>query len=80
MTRVSAREARQRLAELLDCAQAGQTIEITRRGEAVARITPPPKRTAARKMPDLTDFRNSLKMSGKPMSQTIIELRRSARY
>lgn len=80
MTRVSAREARQRLAELLDCAQAGQTIEITRRGETIACIAPPSRRTAARKLPDLTAFRKSVKISGKPMSQTIIELRRSERY
>lgn len=80
MTRVSAREARQRLAELLDCAQAGQTIEITRHGQAVARITPPPKRAGTRKFPDLTAFRNSMKISGKPMSQTIVELRRNERY
>jgi prevent-host-death family protein len=80
MTQISAREVRRRLAELLDSAQAGQTIEITRHGKAVARITPPPRQPVPRKLPDMAGFRRSLKMSGKPLSRIVTEQRRGARY
>jgi len=47
---VSVAEARARFSELLDAAEAGETVVITRRGEPVAELTAPsrPQRTGAR--------------------------------
>jgi prevent-host-death family protein len=79
MIQVSVREARQRWAKLISSAQAGETIEVTRRGKAVARIVPP-QPAPRRKLPDLTAFHKTLKMTGSPMSQTGFEIRRQVRY
>lgn len=45
LERVNLADAKARLSELVDHAEAGATIEITRRGKLVARLTPaePPK-------------------------------------
>ncbi len=79
MMHVSVREVRNRLAELISFAQSGQTIEVTRRGKTVARLVPP-RPAKCRKLPDLSDFHKTLRMSGKPMSQEVIDQRRKARY
>lgn len=39
---VGTAEARSRFRELLDRVQAGETVEITRRGEVLAVLAPPP--------------------------------------
>lgn len=39
---VSVAEARSRFSELLDAAEAGETVVITRRGQPVAELTPHP--------------------------------------
>ncbi|WP_157270863.1 type II toxin-antitoxin system Phd/YefM family antitoxin [Azohydromonas aeria] len=41
MSTVALFEAKNRLSELIDRVQAGEVIEITRRGKVVARLTPP---------------------------------------
>jgi prevent-host-death family protein len=41
---VSVAEARARFSELLDAAEAGETVVITRRGEPVAELTAPTRR------------------------------------
>jgi len=40
MTKVGSFEAKTKLAELLDKVEAGETVTITRRGKAVARLVP----------------------------------------
>ncbi len=42
-TRVTTYEAETRLALLLDLVAQGETVVITRRGEAVALLAPPPR-------------------------------------
>lgn len=61
MIQINAREARQKLSELLSEAEKGQTVAITRRGQVVARLVPPPPQQAGR-LPDLTAFRKSIKV------------------
>ena len=41
MSTVALFDAKNRLSELIDRVQAGEVIEITRRGKVVARLTPP---------------------------------------
>lgn len=79
MTRINAREARARFAQLLDSAHAGQTIAITRRGKTVAVLAPPRPRTG-RPLPDMASFHKTLRIRGKSLAQTVIDMRRHARY
>ena len=76
---ISLKEARRRLSELVKAAERGESIVITRRGKEVARIVPPAIRPL-KGLPDLTEFRKSIKLKGKPMSETVIEMRREERY
>jgi len=76
---VSMKEARERLSDLVRAAERGETTVITRRGKTVARIAPVEKKPRKR-LPDLTEFRKSIKMRGKPMSQVVMDMRREARY
>jgi prevent-host-death family protein len=78
MESISVKQARQKFARLVDRAQRGASVMITRRGKRVAKLTPvaePPSEG----MPDLTQFRASL---GKPKRRgaTIKELRNDQRY
>jgi prevent-host-death family protein len=77
MKTVSIKQARQQFSRLVDQAQTGSSVVITRRGRKVATLGP---FGGGRKggMPDLTEFRASL---GKPKGRaTIEELRRDQRY
>lgn len=78
MAEVSAKGLRSNLREYLDRAEAGEEIVVTRRGKEVARIVPP--RREPGKFPDLTEFRNSIKLRGEPISETVIRQRRESRY
>ncbi len=79
MIRISTREARQRFAQLIDSAQSGRTIHITRRGKAVAVLSPMPRAQAA-PLPEMSAFHQRLALKGKPMSQTVLQARRQTRY
>jgi prevent-host-death family protein len=74
MKPVSLKDARKRLGDLVRAAERGESVVITRRGKEVARLVPVEARTAPG-FPDLSEFRNSLAITGQPMSETIIELR-----
>jgi len=79
MNRVNMREARRRLSEIVNAAEHGESTVITRRGRKVARVEPiAPAR--GRTLPDLTEFRSSIKVKGKPLSQVVIDGRKEARF
>ena len=75
---VSVREARESLRRLLDEVQAGDEVVVLRRGVAVGRLVRPERK--APPLPDLSRFRDSVKLRGKPLSQCIRQARRSSRY
>ncbi len=79
MRQVNAREARSRLSKLLTEAENGEIISITRRGREVARLVPP-EGTLREALPDLAEFRKSIKVKGGPTSSLVVEARRRARY
>jgi len=79
MTAVNLKEARRRLSELVRAAEHGETVVVTRRGKRVARIAPVEEK-AKNRLPDLSEFRASIKVKGRPLSETVIALRREARY
>ncbi len=75
MATISLAEAKAQLSELIDRVEAGDTVEITRRGKPVAQLTPvvkPRKRVDIRSLKALTD-----QMS--PASQSAEDLVRSMR-
>ena len=76
---VNMREARRRFSEIVNAAEHGKSTVITRRGQQVARVEPvrPSKR---KPFPDLTEFRASIKVKGKPLSQVVIDQRKESRY
>lgn len=80
---VNMREARQKFSDLVDAAEHGQSILITRHGKQVAKVGPAESAEQA-SLPDLSAFRASIKaaMRGKDeaLSKAVIESRRQARY
>jgi len=74
------KDARARLSDLIRAVEHGESVTITKRGKTVARIIPPDMAPAAKKAPDLSAFRASLKAAGKPLSQVVIDNRRKARF
>jgi prevent-host-death family protein len=48
MERIGVRELRQHASRYLDKVKAGETVEVTERGELIALLVPPPKETLAR--------------------------------
>lgn len=81
MIRVNVREARKELSNLLTEAEKGQTVSITRRGQVVAQLVPPPPQQAGR-FPDLTEFRKSIRpKSGAPSAAKLVrQLRDEERF
>jgi len=78
MTRISVREARGQFRALLNRVAAGEEVVIQRRGQDVARIVPPVRRGP--RLPDLSAFRASLRVTGEPLSSIVAKARREARY
>lgn len=62
MVKISVREARLRLPELLDRAEHGEEVVVVRHGKPVARIVP--IECAAKKLPSLRDFTASIGPDG----------------
>ncbi len=73
------REARRRFSDIVKAAERGESTIITRRGRQVARVDQA-RSAGGRTLPDLTEFRASIKVKGKPLSQVVIDQRRGARY
>jgi prevent-host-death family protein len=74
MRTVQLSEARRRLSDLVRAAERGESVSITRRGKEVARLVPPEK-GVRKPLPDLTEFRKPIEIKGKPLSQTVIDMR-----
>lgn len=79
MHSVTSRQARATLSDLLNEVEHGGTVSITRRGKEVARLVPPDS-LGDTAFPDLTDFRNSIKVKGKPTSEVVVEMRDEERF
>jgi prevent-host-death family protein len=79
MNRISLKEARKRLGDLVKAAERGESVVITRRGRKVARLGPAEKR-AVKGLPDLTAFRASLKVGGRSLTRELLAQRREERY
>lgn len=73
MKQVGIRQARQELSDLVDRAQVGEEVVITRHGTAVARIVAVSK--PAKALPSLTQFRQSIGRMGTAAAQLLREER-----
>ena len=78
MGTITLKEARKRLGDLVDAAEHGETVVITRRGVKVVRICPVDNATP-RGLPDLTAFRASIKMKGPSLTDELFAHRRDER-
>jgi len=79
MDSMNVKNARQQFAKLVDSAERGRPVAITRRGKAVAQIAPIPPAKRPR-LPDLTEFRASLGKPPRKSAATIRHLREQERY
>ena len=79
MDTVNMSEARKHLSDLVRTAERGESVVITRRGKEVARLVPA-EREALRLLPDLSEFRRSIEVKGKPLSETVLAMRAEDRY
>ena len=79
METVNIREARRRLRHIVDAAERGKSVVITRRGRKIAKVVPAKPRSG-KGLPDLTEFRRTIAAKGKPLSAVVIKARRPERY
>jgi prevent-host-death family protein len=79
MQTVSIREARKRLSELVSAAERGEAVTISRRGRKVAQLVPA-EQGLPQGLPDLTDFRASLRVKGPGLSEEVIAMRGEERH
>ena len=77
MDAISFTEAKAHLSELFDRAEAGETIEVTRRGKPVGRIVPPERKLQKIDVEALRAFTNSQPMQ---KADSVREMRDDARY
>ncbi len=73
MKHVGIKQARQELPDLIDRAEAGEEIIITRQGRPVAKLVAAPKEP--KPLPSLKDFRATLGGPGTPSAQLLREER-----
>ena len=75
---INIKEAREKFSSLIHQVEEGAEIILTRRGIEVARMVPSAGKT--KRLPSLKKFRAKIKLSGKPLSETVIEGRKEERY
>lgn len=73
MGSVNVKETRRLLKSLLDRAEGGETITIARRGEVVAKLVPPSRHP--RRLPSLSQLRQSIRRKGRSLSRVVIDSR-----
>ena len=77
MLEVNVKEARSKLSLLLDRVERGEEIIIKRRGKKIALLVSPQREKT---LPSLKKFRAAISPAGKPLSETVIDMRQEERY
>jgi prevent-host-death family protein len=75
---INAKEARGKLSSLLKRVEKGDEIVVLRRGKQVARLVP--FRRKETHLPQLREFRASIRVKGEPLSTTVLHNREGERY
>ena len=78
MVEMSVKEARSKLSTLLKRVEGGDEIVILRRGKKVARLVP--YHGQERRLPNLKDFRASIRIKGDSLSGAVLAERKGTRY
>jgi prevent-host-death family protein len=78
MSTVNLKDARKRLSSIVAAVERGESIVITRRGKKVARLVPMRDKPLLG-LPDLTEFRASLRIRGRSLTEELLALRREER-
>lgn len=78
MHTMNIKEARACLSKLVDRAERGETVVITRHGKQSARLGPMPTRMNA--LPSLSEFRSGITPPGTGLAATVIASRREERF
>ena len=78
MKKVQVNEVREKLAKYLTEAEQGEEIIITKHSKPIARLMPVENKQS--EFPDLTGFREKIKVKGKPMSEEVSDMRREERF
>ncbi len=73
MKHIGIKQARQELPDLIDRAEAGEEIVITRQGKPVAKLVAAPK--TAKPLPSLAEFRKEIGQTGTPAAELVREER-----
>ncbi|MBI5379707.1 MAG: type II toxin-antitoxin system prevent-host-death family antitoxin [Nitrospirae bacterium] len=79
MIKTGIKEARRNLTGFLNKVQKGEEVIITKRGEAIAKISPFRKRLK-RKLVSHKALREAIESKGKPLSRIVAELRERERF
>ncbi len=79
MNSVNLKQARMRLGGLVEAAERGETVIITRRGRQVARLVAAQEKPL-RGLPNLTKFRSSLAIKGRRLTNELLALRHEERH
>ncbi len=78
MLEINVEETDVSLVSLLDKVVQDNEIIIKRHGKKIARLISEERKNES--LPSLADFRSSVQIKGKPLSQTLAELRDEERY
>lgn len=78
MKKIPVNEIREHLSKYLSEAERGEQIIITKHSRPVAQLLPVTQEKS--ELPDLQEFRNSIKIKGKPMSEVVTDERNESRY
>lgn len=75
---INVKEARGKISSLIDRVKDGDEVIILRRGKRMARLVP--MQTEKKLLPCLKAFRDSIRVTGGPMSAMIVSQRNEERY
>jgi prevent-host-death family protein len=78
MQEINVKEMRSNLSSLLEKVERGEEIIITRHGKKIARLIS--ARKSAATLPRLEEFRSTIKVTGEPLSKTVIGARERERH
>jgi antitoxin (DNA-binding transcriptional repressor) of toxin-antitoxin stability system len=79
MRKISIEKAGKKMAGLITMIEPGESVAITSQGRPIAQLTPI-QPSNARQLPDLSGFRQSIRVRGKGLSEAVIAGRRRERY
>ena len=79
MKKVPVNKVREQLAKYLNEAERGEEVIITKHNKPIARLVHY-KETKKPQFPDMDEFRKKIEVKGKPLSETVIAMRRNARF